>query len=56
MPSYSKHSVILVRYPFSDLSSAKVRTAVVISAPHSFQDILRSVCELTVLATMQTKL
>ncbi len=40
MPSYSKHNVILVRYPFSDLSSAKVRPAVVISAPHSSQDIL----------------
>jgi mRNA interferase MazF len=25
MPSYSKHDVILVRYPFSDLSSSKER-------------------------------
>ncbi|NEQ25078.1 MAG: MazF family transcriptional regulator, partial [Microcoleus sp. SIO2G3] len=32
MPSYSKHDVILVRYPFSDLSSSKVRPAVVASA------------------------
>ncbi|MCL6436469.1 MAG: type II toxin-antitoxin system PemK/MazF family toxin [Leptolyngbyaceae cyanobacterium HOT.MB2.61] len=40
MPSYSKHDIILVRYPFSDLSSSKVRPAVVISAPHSSQDIL----------------
>ena len=40
MPSYSKHDVILVRYPFSDLSSSKVRPAVVVSTPHSSQDIL----------------
>jgi mRNA interferase MazF len=40
MPSYFKHDVILVRYPFSDLSSSKVRPAVVVSAPHPFQDIL----------------
>lgn len=38
MPSYSKSEVVLVRYPFSDLSSAKVRPAVVVSAPHSSQD------------------
>jgi hypothetical protein len=25
MPSFSKHEVILVRYPFSDLTGAKVR-------------------------------
>lgn len=40
MPSYSKHDVILVRYPFSDLSSSKVRPAVVVSAAHPSQDIL----------------
>ena len=41
MPSYSSHDVILVRYPFSDLSSSKVRPAVVVnSAPHSSQDII----------------
>jgi hypothetical protein len=40
MPSYSKHDVILVRYPFSDLSSSKVRPAVVVSTAHSSQDIL----------------
>ncbi|MBD2178970.1 type II toxin-antitoxin system PemK/MazF family toxin [Pseudanabaena sp. FACHB-1998] len=32
--------VILVKYPFSDLSNAKVRPAVIINAPHSSQDIL----------------
>ena len=40
MPNYSKYGVILVRYPFSDLSNAKVRPAVVVSATHSSQDIL----------------
>jgi mRNA interferase MazF len=39
MASSSKNDVILVRYPFSDLSSAKVRPAVVVSAPHISQDI-----------------
>jgi mRNA interferase MazF len=32
--------VILVRYPFSDLSSSKVRPAVVVSAPHLSHDLL----------------
>ncbi|WP_072622742.1 type II toxin-antitoxin system PemK/MazF family toxin [Spirulina major] len=40
MPSYSKHDVILVRYPFSDLSTSKVRPAVVVSTSHPSQDIL----------------
>ena len=40
MPSYSKNEVVLVRYPFSDLSSTKVRPAVVVHAPHVSQDNL----------------
>ncbi|MBD1850906.1 type II toxin-antitoxin system PemK/MazF family toxin [Leptolyngbya sp. FACHB-711] len=40
MPSYSKHDVILVRYPFSDLSNSKVRPAVVVSTSHSSQGML----------------
>ena len=40
MPSCSKYDVILVRYPFSDLSASKVRPAVVVSAPHPSQDII----------------
>lgn len=40
MQNYSKNIVILVRYPFSDLSNAKVRPAVIVNAPHSSQDIL----------------
>jgi mRNA interferase MazF len=39
MPSFSKNEVVLVRYPFSDLSSSKVRPAVVVNAPHSSQDL-----------------
>ncbi len=30
MPSFSKNEVILVRYPFSDLTSSKVRPAVIV--------------------------
>ncbi|WP_088242397.1 type II toxin-antitoxin system PemK/MazF family toxin [Calothrix rhizosoleniae] len=40
MSSYCKNDIILVRYPFSDLSSSKVRPAVVVNAPHVSQDIL----------------
>ncbi|BAQ60901.1 hypothetical protein GM3708_1307 [Geminocystis sp. NIES-3708] len=36
--SYSKYDIILVRYPFSDLSSSKVRPAIVINASHSSMD------------------
>jgi mRNA interferase MazF len=38
MPSYLKNDIILVRYPFLDLSNSKVRPAAVVNAPHS-QDI-----------------
>jgi len=40
MPSYSKNKVILVRYPFSNLSGSKVRPAVVINALHVSQDVI----------------
>ena len=40
MPNYSKPDVILVHYPFSDLSNSKIRPAVVVNAAHSSQDIL----------------
>ena len=40
MPSYSKNEVILVRYPFSNLSGSKVRPAVVVNDPHISQDVL----------------
>lgn len=32
--------VILVRYPFSNFSSSKVRSAVIVSTSHPSQDIL----------------
>ncbi len=32
MPNWSKNDIILVRYPFSDLSSSKVRPTVVVGA------------------------
>ena len=38
--NYSKNNVILVRYPFSDLSSIKVRPAIIINAPHPSKDYL----------------
>jgi mRNA interferase MazF len=39
MPSYSKNDSVLVRYPFSTLSGAKVRPAVVVNAPHLSRDV-----------------
>jgi mRNA interferase MazF len=33
------HDVVLVRFPFSDVSTAKVRPAVVVSAPHASRDL-----------------
>ncbi len=32
MPSFSRHEVILVRFPFSDLTNAKIRPAIVVGA------------------------
>ncbi len=39
MPNFSKPEIVLVRYPFSDLTSSKVRPAVVVNAPHVSQDL-----------------
>ena len=39
MANFSKPEIVLVRYPFSDLTSSKVRPAVVVSAAHSSQDL-----------------
>lgn len=36
--NYSKNNVILVRYPFSDLSSSKVRPAIIINARSTSKD------------------
>lgn len=40
MPSYLHSEVILVRYPFTNLSGAKVRPAVVVNTPHVSQDVI----------------
>jgi mRNA interferase MazF len=40
MPSYLKNEVLLVRYPFTDLTQTKVRPAVVVQAPHSSSDVI----------------
>lgn len=39
MPNYSKNEIVLIAFPFSDLSSFKVRPAVIVSAPHISQDV-----------------
>ena len=40
MPSFSKNEVILVCYPFSDLTAVKIRPAVVVNDRHAFADYL----------------
>lgn len=40
MPNYSQNEVVMVRYPFSNLSVSKVRPAVVVNAPHVSQDVI----------------
>lgn len=40
MTSYAKHTVILVRYPFSNLSNTKIRPAVIVGVQPPFQDLL----------------
>jgi mRNA interferase MazF len=39
MPSYSRSEVVVVRYPFSNLSGSKVRPGIVVNAPHTSQDV-----------------
>ncbi len=38
-PSFSRHNLVLVRYPFSDLSSSKVRPAIIVNGPHVSHDV-----------------
>ncbi|MEM7596001.1 MAG: type II toxin-antitoxin system PemK/MazF family toxin [Cyanobacteria bacterium P01_A01_bin.83] len=40
MLNYSKNDVVLVRYPFSDLSNFKIRPAIIVNTKHISQDIL----------------
>jgi mRNA interferase MazF len=39
MPNYLKNEIVLVRYPFSDLTNFKIRPAIAVNAPHISQDI-----------------
>jgi mRNA interferase MazF len=39
MPNYSRNDLLLVRYPFTDLSGVKVRPVVVVHAPHPSKDV-----------------
>jgi mRNA interferase MazF len=39
MASFSRNDVVSVRYPFTDLSSSKVRPVVVVSASHPSSDL-----------------
>jgi len=40
MPSFSRSEVVLVRYPFSDLTAAKVRPAVIVNETHPSKDCM----------------
>ncbi|MEN3334250.1 MAG: mRNA interferase MazF [Blastocatellia bacterium] len=39
MSNYSRGEVVLVRYPFSDLSGSKIRPAVIVNSHHSSKDV-----------------
>lgn len=39
MPNYSRNEVVLVQFPFSDLTNAKIRPAAVVSARHVSRDL-----------------
>jgi len=34
MPSFSKDDIVLVRYPFSEITSSKIRPAIILCEPH----------------------
>lgn len=40
MKNFSANEIVLVRYPFSDLSASKIRPAIIISSPHHSQDVI----------------
>ena len=40
MPSFLRSEIILVRYLFSDLSSSKVRPAIIVNGPHASHDLI----------------
>lgn len=39
MKNYLANDIVLVQYPFSDLSALKIRPAIIISSPHTSQDV-----------------
>src|SRR6185369_12703795 len=39
MSNYSRGEVVLVRYPFSNLSGSKIRPAVIVNTPHISKDV-----------------
>ncbi len=39
MPNYLRNQIVLVRFPFSDLSNTKIRPAVVANPPHVSRDL-----------------
>jgi mRNA interferase MazF len=39
MPNFSKYEVVLVRYPFSDLSNSKVRPAIIVGTQKDSKDL-----------------
>lgn len=39
MPNYSRNEIVLVRFPFSDRTGAKVRPAIVVSSAHASHDL-----------------
>jgi len=40
MPSFSKNDIVLIRYPFSEMTVTKVRPAIIFSNPHVSDDYL----------------
>jgi mRNA interferase MazF len=40
MSSFSKNEIVLIKYPFSDISTFKVRPAIVINSPYPSNDII----------------
>lgn len=40
MPNYLRHEIVLVHYPFSDLSGGKLRPAVIVSPVHPSEDVI----------------
>ncbi|MFN0279715.1 MAG: type II toxin-antitoxin system PemK/MazF family toxin [Pyrinomonadaceae bacterium] len=39
MPNYSRNEIVLVRFPFSDLTKSKIRPAVVANPTHASRDL-----------------